>query len=115
MELKLEQGRYVPGGKGLETVSGAEEIAQRVVMRLTARRGGFAPLPEYGSRLYLLPRTALPSHWKTAAMHYVAESLAEEPNVVVTDVTVTPLTGDSLRVDVSFTADGTEFTAGVMV
>lgn len=115
MELKLEQGAYVPSGGGLASVSGGEEIAQRVVMRLTARRGGFAPLPDYGSRLYLLPRTALPSEWKTEAMQSVAEALSEEPDVTVTDVEVTPVAADCLRIDVTFTAQGTQFTAGVQV
>lgn len=39
---------------GVETVSGAEETAVRITMKLTARRGGFPLLPDYGSRLYQL-------------------------------------------------------------
>ncbi len=77
MELKLEQGNYVPGEVGLEQVSGIEELAQRVLMRLTAPRGSFALLPNYGSRLSMLPGIR-PSHRESAALQFVAEALEEE-------------------------------------
>lgn len=116
MELKLEQGAYVAGPTGRpETVTGAWETAQRVMMRLTARRGGFAPLPDYGSRLYLLPRTAKPSQWETAARQYIAEALTEETDAAVTQVRLTPLEDQGLRIDVEFTVDGIPFSAGVTV
>lgn len=116
MELKLEQGRYVPGPGGRPvTVSGPEETAQRVTMKLTARRGGFLPLPEYGSRLYTLLYTARPSEYQTAAMQMIAEALADEPNVMVTAVEVFPADGETLRVDVRFTAGGQGFQTAVMV
>ena len=42
MELKLVDGNYVADATGgLAAVSGTEELAQRVVMKLTAREGGF--------------------------------------------------------------------------
>ena len=57
MELKLEQGDYVPDGAGgFETLDGAQALLARVLFRLTARRGQFPFLPEMGSRLYLLGR-----------------------------------------------------------
>ena len=116
MELKLENGAYVTSSSGRpETGSGAEETAQRVLLRLTARRGGFAPLPEYGSRLYLLPRTAKPSGYETAARQYIAEALAEEPAVEVTAVRFTPVGADGVRIDVDFTAGGAAFTGAVTV
>ena len=87
MELKLEQGRYVPGAGGLLRVTGANEIAQRVMMKLTARRGGFAPLPEYGSALYTLLHTARPSEYETAAMQYIAQALADEAGLRVVHAT----------------------------
>lgn len=37
-------------------ITGAEEIAQRIRLRLTVRRGSFRLDPELGSRLYALPR-----------------------------------------------------------
>lgn len=116
MELKLEQGRYLTGAGGRPVrVSGPEETAQRVAMRLTARRGGFAPLPDYGSRLYTLLYTVRPSEYQTAAMQHIAEALADEPDVTVTAVEVSPADGDTLRVDVRFTAAGQAFQTTVTV
>lgn len=83
MELKLSGGSYVPRADGgLETVSGSEEAAQRVLMKLAARRGGFYPLPEYGSRLYTLCRLK-PSEREAAAGQLIAEALADEKDVRV--------------------------------
>ena len=81
MELKLENGRYVPAGQGaLAHVSGMEELRQRILMKLKARRGGFSAMPEYGSRLYLLGRVR-PAEREGAAAQYVAEALADEPEL----------------------------------
>ena len=42
MELRLEQGDYVPNGAGgFQRLEGAEALLQRVLFRLTARRGQF--------------------------------------------------------------------------
>lgn len=116
MELKLVNGTYVPGAGGrLRRVTGAEETAQRVMMKLTARRGGFAPLPDYGSALHTLFRTAKPSAYQTAAMRYIAEALADEPEVTVTDVEVIRTGEESLRVEVGFTVSGVAFRKSVEV
>ena len=85
MELKIRNGDYVPDGAGgLQRVSGKEELLQRVLFRLTARRGGFAPLPALGSRLYLLGREK-PASRQAAAKKYVAEALDGEAGVTVSD------------------------------
>lgn len=66
MELRLEQGDYVPNGAGgFQRLEGAEALLQRVLFRLTARRGQFPFLPELGSRLYQLGREKPPPgrHW----------------------------------------------------
>ena len=42
MELELQNGDYVPDGiGGVRRVSGREALAQRIIFRLTARRGSF--------------------------------------------------------------------------
>ena len=57
MELELKDGRYtLDGGHALREIDGAEELAQRVALRLRVHRGAFLPLPDYGSRLYTLGR-----------------------------------------------------------
>ena len=79
MELKLVNGDYQPDGRGgLEQAE--EEILQRALSRLTARRGSFPFLPEFGSRLCLLGAVA-PLARETAAERYVTEALAPETAV----------------------------------
>ena len=88
MELKIVNGDYVPDGAGgLQRVSGKEELLQRVLFLLTARRGGFALAPTLGSRLYLLGREK-PGNRLTAAKKYVAEALDGEAGVTVEDVSL---------------------------
>ena len=83
MDIQLTDGRYAasPLG-GFRTVRGAQELGQRIVMKLTARRGGFAVLPDYGSRLPLLLR-AKASERNTTARQLVAEALADEPGLTL--------------------------------
>ena len=91
MELKLENGKYSLSPAGIpETVSGAEELAQRIAMRLTARRGEFWPEERYGSRLFTLGKLK-PSQRATAAREFVEEALLEERDVSVTKVEYKPL------------------------
>lgn len=78
MELKIKNGDYVPDGAGaLKRLGGREELLQRVLYRLSVRRGSFALLPELGSRLHLLRRGGTESG-ETAAKQYAAEALANE-------------------------------------
>ena len=89
MELRLEQGDYVPNGAGgFQRLEGAEALLQRVLFRLTARRGQFPFLPELGSRLYLVLREK-PAARQALAEQYVAEALAGESGLRVTEVSLT--------------------------
>lgn len=57
MENKLVNGDYVPDGLGgIVRLTGNNALLQRALFHLSCRRGAFAPLPELGSELYLLPR-----------------------------------------------------------
>ena len=52
MELLIKNRDYVPDGTGgFVRVSGKEELLQRVLFQLSARRGGFAPLPDWRDAL----------------------------------------------------------------
>ena len=52
METKISNGDYVPDGLGgVARCKGTEALLERVLFRLTARRGQFPPLPNLGSRL----------------------------------------------------------------
>lgn len=85
MELRLKNGRYVPDRhQGFGRVSQTDELAQRLTMKLTARRGEFLPLPDYGSRLYTLHKLK-PSQRETAARQFIIEAIADEPEVELVD------------------------------
>lgn len=106
MELKLRSGAYVLNGAGLpETVDGAEETLQRALMRLSARRGSFAPAPDYGSRLYTLG-TLKPSRRAAAARLFVTEALAVEKGVGVEAVDYVPGEGNSAAVAATLSLGG---------
>ena len=88
MALLIRNGDYVPdGAAGLCRVSGKEALLQRVLFRLTARRGCFPLGGEVGSRLWQLGRLPASAR-QTAARQYVAEALAEEPGIAVETVTL---------------------------
>ena len=73
--LRMKNGDYVPKGSGLETVSGSEAVLQRVLLRLTARRGAFPFMESFGSRLWTLGQLKAAER-QAAAEQYVAEALA---------------------------------------
>ncbi len=57
MALVLREGDYVPDGRGgFRSAEGGQEVLERVLWKLTVRRGSFPFLPELGSRLHLLGR-----------------------------------------------------------
>lgn len=76
-ELKIKDGDYQRRGGGLAAVDGAEALLQRVLFRLTARRGAFPFRESLGSRLWQLGRVP-ESQRQAAAMQYAAEALEEE-------------------------------------
>lgn len=81
---QLRDGDYRPNGTGgFLQAAGAEEVLERVLFQLSAKRGSFPLLPQVGSRLYLLPR-AKASAREALAASYAAEALAGEPDLTVT-------------------------------
>ena len=94
------KGRVTVNGERLE---GAEALLQRVLFRLTARRGQFPFLPELGSRLYQLGREK-PSAREALALQYVTEALAQESELAVTGVELTETTPGraALRTDLNW-------------
>jgi len=86
MSLMLQKGDYVSDGNGgFCEATEKEVLLQRVLFRLTARRGGFVFRPEFGSQLYRLPMERASQRAKLAKQ-YVEEALAEEAGLVVQDV-----------------------------
>ena len=112
METKLQNGDYVPDGLGgVVRCRGAEALLERVLFRLTARRGGLPLLPRLGSRLFLLSREPAAQRL-SAARQYAAEALAEEP-VTVTDVLLAPAGEGRVRVTVLLDCQGTALSASM--
>lgn len=105
MASVLMQGDYVPDGKGgFKKESGEKALLCKILFLLSCRRGGFAPLPEVGSRLYLLGREK-PSVRSMAARQYAAEAL-EGLDVTVEDAAVTMDENGIAHVNVKLTAAG---------
>ena len=94
------KGRVTVNGERLE---GAEALLQRVLFRLTARRGQFPFLPELGSRLYQLGREK-PSAREALALQYVTEALVQEPDLAVmgAELTETAPGQAALRADLNW-------------
>ncbi len=83
MAMKLLDGDYVPDEwGGFETVTGEEEMLQRICFKLKARRGAFPLMPDLGSRLYLLTREK-ETNRKNAARQYIHEALADETELEI--------------------------------
>ena len=73
MELKIKDRDYVADGMGgLVRVSGWDELLERVLFKLSVRRGSFSLLPELGSKLHLLRREK-GGNRTSAAKQYAAE------------------------------------------
>lgn len=107
MELEMTGGQYVPRRTGgVATVSGTQETAQRIAMKLGARRGGFVPMPDYGSRMYALLSRVKPSERADAAKAYAAEALSDEPGVTVEGAEVVPDGEGGAAVTLTLSYDG---------
>lgn len=106
MRMRMKNGDYVPDNLGgFQQVQGDEQILSAALFLLTARKGRFAPLPEVGSRLYLLSREK-PSQWESAAAVYAQEAL-EPLGLTVTKAVVTP-GADGLQVEIYAEYQGEE-------
>ena len=86
--LMLVNGDYVPQGNGLQSAKGDEAVLQRMLMKLTARRGQFPFMENFGSRLWTLDRLR-PAERQAAAEQYVLEALRDEPGLTVEQVSLT--------------------------
>lgn len=86
VELQLTNGDFVPNGMGdFCRLEGSRALIQRILFKLTARRGTFPFLPRLGSQLYTLNREK-ESARQSLCMQYVRQALEDE-DVTVTDVT----------------------------
>ena len=115
MELKFRSGDYVADSLGnLAYVDGAEALLQRVLLRLTAHRGAFPFLTDFGSNLWLLG-TLAPGERQGAAEQYAAEALADEENLKVESVTLRGNGDGSQAVTVQMSCDDQSLSVSLTV
>lgn len=87
MELKLIDGDYTKSVyHDLDSLGDADELAQRLTMKLVAHRGGFALMPNFGSELYKLV-SLKQSERNVVAKAYIADALSDE-NVEIGEIDV---------------------------
>lgn len=76
--LILRDGDYVPDGKGgFRTATGAEEVLERILWKLSVKRGSFPFLPALGSDLALLSHASVRER-ETLAEQYARQALSDE-------------------------------------
>ena len=115
MELKLTDGKYTAISRGgLESVSGSEELKQRIEMKIRARRGKFTLMPEFGSRLYLLPAVK-PRQRKAAAEQYIAEALAGEDRISIENIELLDKGGGIIELSLRLRKAGGSFEINTVV
>lgn len=114
MALVLRDGDFVPDGKGgFLSCEGSREVLERVLWKLSVRRGSFPFLPTLGSRLHLLGRC--PERERRAlAEQYVKEALSDE-DVAVDSVTLSPAEEGNSMLTASLLWQGETLTATVEV
>ena len=106
MEMKFVDGDYVHDGcGGFETVSGAGEVLNRVLFKLSARRGGFELMPELGSRLYTL-FSCKGSMLESLAREYILEAVSGEQGLTLTSVELESVESDTLNIRAVFEYNG---------
>ena len=115
MELKLRNGDYVADGMGgLQRVSGREELLQRVLFRLIARRGMFPFLENLGSRVLKNGQLAEVDR-ELAAKQYVVEALEDERELQVQTVVLSPGMDGSANLTVGMEWQGESLAATVKI
>lgn len=113
MEYLLKDGDYVSDGNGgFQRAAGDGALLQRVLWKLSVRRGSFPFLPGLGSRLYLLPGEK-PGARSAAARQYVSEALADEEDLTVEDVRLEEAGDGALRLTASLRYGGAALSAAV--
>lgn len=115
MELKCKDGDYVwDDSNGVEVLEGERALLQRVLFRLTARRGEFPFLETLGSQLWKLGR--VPRNARQAmAEQAVVEALAPETGLRVTAVELEESGSEEIQMTVRMEWQGTALSAVVQV
>ena len=110
MTAILRNGDYCPDGMGgFRQAWGGEEVLERVLFQLTARRGSFPLLPALGSELHRLGR-AKPAERAGLARQYVAQALSDEAELSVAGVELSA--GGELTVELDWRGEALRLILG---
>lgn len=113
VELQWKNGDLVPDGAGdFCRLEGARALVQRVLFKLSARRGSFPFLPRLGSQLHTLAAEK-PGVRRMLCDQYVRQALEEE-EVTVTEVVYQELDGQA-QVRVFLQWQGQELEAAAQI
>jgi phage gp46-like protein len=113
--LLIDRDHYTAGCAQPVEIDGLDALMQQALIRLTARRGSFAPDPNLGSRLWQLPRGDNET-LGARALPLAQEALADLPQLQVSQVDCRYDRGaDRLSLTVSLTRLGQRYCLEVEV
>lgn len=110
--LAVRNGDYVLRENKLQTVSGREALLQRIMLKLTARRGNFPFMENFGSRLWTLGQLR-PAERQAAAEQYVTEALSGEEGLTVDSVALSETEDGNAVVTVAVSVNGERLSVDV--
>lgn len=114
MDTRLLNGDMARDARGLpHLIDGPQELLQRAIIRLTVRRGSFAPDPELGSLLHTL-RSSPTQDLDAAAGNLVRQALLPLHGVEATGVRCLRA-GDALSLQIDLKIGQQSSTVGVTV
>ncbi len=112
MDTMLQNGDLALCERGFPiTVTGVQEHAQRLLLRLSTQKGAFALDPSFGSELHRLRGSNL----SREAERLVAQAAAQIPGVTVQTVTCTQAEQGAVRLDIHLVAAGENATLGLLI
>ena len=101
MDTLLENGTHALDQRGLPvTVTELRALIQRLLIRLSVRKGSFLPDPALGSELHRLPLSAGEER-NQLALHYAQQALLGEAQARVEKAVCRPLGEGGLAVNVT--------------
>lgn len=108
MDTAISNGDFLRNSTGTPVeIHGYEEILQRVLIRLTVKKGSFIYDNSLGSRLYTLKASDV--NLKERALSLVREALIDVPEVTVNDVqTALSNNGENLKLTVILAVNNIE-------
>lgn len=108
LDTAISNGDFLCNSRGTPIeLAGYEELLQRVLIRLTVKKGSFVYDKSLGSRLYTLKATD--GKIKGRALALAREALIEVPEVTVDDVKIALTNGgENLELTVILAVNNTE-------